>query len=57
MKRYVTFFFMIFISVGISAKEMELWCNDSGASEFYMLTVEEQYNSYINSFKKVKDPR
>ena len=56
MKKKIAIILLILLFAGLNAKEMELWCNDSGASEFYMLTVEEQYNSYINSFKKIKDP-
>ena len=57
MKKLLAAILVFFTFTALCAKEMELWCNDSGASEFYMLTVEEQYNSYINSFKKIKDPR
>ncbi len=56
MKKKIAIILLVLLFAGLNAKEMNLWCNDSGASEFYMLTVEEQYNSYINSFKKIKDP-
>ena len=57
MRKFLAAILVFLTFTALCAKEMELWCNDSGASEFYMLTVEEQYNSYINSFKKIKDPR
>lgn len=57
MKRFMIICLFMLVSMGLFAKEMELWCNDNGAEEFATLTVEEQYNSYINSFKKIKDPR
>ena len=57
MKKLLATILVFLTFTALCAEEMELWCNDSGASEFYMLTVEEQYNSYINSFKKIKDPR
>jgi len=56
MKKLLAAILVFLTFTALCAEEMELWCNDSGASEFYMLTVEEQYNSYINSFKKIKDP-
>lgn len=39
------------------SEEMNLWCNDHGAEQFATLTLEEQYRSYINSFKDIPDPR
>lgn len=57
MKRFMIICLFVLASLGLFAKEMELWCNFRGAEEFATLTVEEQYNSYINSFKKIKDPR
>ena len=57
MRKFLAAILLFFTFTTLCAEEMNLWCNDSGASEFYMLTVEEQYNSYINSFKKIKDPR
>ena len=57
MKKKIAIILLILLFAGLNAKEMELWCNDRGAEEFATLTVEEQYTSYINSFKKVMDPR
>ena len=57
MKRFMMFFLFMLASMGLFAKEMELYKNFSGAEEFSSLSVEEQYSSYINSFKKIKDPR
>ena len=57
MKKKIAIILLILLFAGLNAKEMELWCNDRGAEEFATLTVEEQYNSYINSFKKIKDPQ
>ena len=57
MRKFLAAILLFFTFTTLCAEEMELWCNDRGAGEFATLTVEEQYNSYINSFKKIKDPR
>ena len=49
--------FVVIITVSINAKEMNLWGNHNGAEEFATLTLEEQYTSYINSFKDIRDVR
>jgi len=36
---------------------MQLYNNDTGAKEFSELELEEQYNSYMNSFRYIKDER
>jgi len=36
---------------------MNLYKNFTGAEEFSKLTVEEQYLSYLNSFRNIRDPR
>lgn len=56
MKKKIMMLLFCFIFCGLFAKEMDLYKNFDGAEEFAKLTVEEQYTSYINSFKKVKDP-
>ena len=48
---------MFIAIITVEAKEMNLWCNDKGAEEFASLALEEQYTSYINSFKDIRDVR
>lgn len=59
MKRkiLITFIIMFIAIITVEAKEMNLWCNDKGAEEFASLALEEQYTSYINSFKDIRDVR
>ena len=56
MRKFLAAILLFFTFTTLCAKEMELYKNFDGAEEFATLTVEEQYNSYINSFKKIKDP-
>ncbi|MBP7478900.1 MAG: hypothetical protein KA785_00490 [Spirochaetaceae bacterium] len=51
MKKSILIIFSIILLNHISAKEMELYSNDTGAQEFSELTIEEQYASYMNSFR------
>ena len=50
---------LTFIFISISAEEMNLWSNDDidAFDKFASLSVEEQYSSYINSFKDIQDVR
>ena len=57
MRKFLAAILLFFTFTTLCAKEMELYKNFDGAEEFATLTVEEQYNSYINSFKKIRDPR
>ncbi len=57
MKKLLAAILVFLTFTALFAKEMELYKNFDGAEEFATLTAEEQYNSYINSFKKIKDPR
>lgn len=57
MKRIIIMFFNVFFVFFIFSEDMNLWCNFNGADQFASLTLEEQYRSYINSFKDIQDPR
>ena len=57
MKKLLAAILVFLTFTALCAEEMELYKNFNGAEEFATLTVEEQYNSYINSFKKIKDPQ
>ena len=55
MKKLLAAILVFFTFTALCAKEMNLWCNDNGAEDFATLTVEEQYISYVNTFKNKKD--
>ncbi len=57
MRKYLAAILVFFTFTTLCAEEMNLWCNDNGAEEFATLTLEEQYLSYINSFKDIRDVR
>lgn len=57
MKKTLLITIIILFLVNISAKEMELYRNFTGVQEFSELTLEEQYTSYMNSFRYLVDPR
>ena len=57
MKKLLAAILVFFTFTALCGKEMNLWCNDNGAEEFATLTLEEQYLSYINSFKDIRDVR
>ncbi|MBP5329267.1 MAG: hypothetical protein J6Y75_05145 [Spirochaetaceae bacterium] len=56
MKKLSLCAFICFFSF-LYAKEMNLYNNYEDIKEFEKLTLEEQYTSYINSFKPLKDPK
>lgn len=47
--------FLCLVLLSLTAKEMQLYRNDTGSQQFKTLTAEEQYNSIINSFKGIAD--
>ncbi len=57
MKKLLAAILVFFTFTVLCAEEMNLWCNDNGAEDFATLTLEEQYLSYINSFKDIRDVR
>lgn len=57
MRKYLAAILVFFTFTALCAKEMNLYCNDNGDDEFLSLTIEEQYASYINSFKEIRDVR
>lgn len=57
MKKTYIVFLLFLLIMNITAKEMQLYNNDTGEKEFSELELEEQYLSYMNSFRYVKDPR
>lgn len=59
IKKILILLSLLSMFISLSAVEMNLWCNgDVDAFEkFAALSVEEQYSSYINSFKDIIDGR
>ena len=59
IKKTLMILLLTFIFISISAEEMNLWSNDDidAFDKFASLSVEEQYSSYINSFKDIQDVR
>ena len=57
MRKFLAAILVFFTFTALCAKEMNLWSNDDGDEEFATLTLEEQYLSYINSFKDIRDVR
>lgn len=58
MKKYIPFAcYGLLLLLSLYSKEMNLYKNFTGAEEFSKLKVEEQYASYMNSFKDIIDPR
>ncbi len=55
MKKLLAAILVFFTFTALCAKEMNLWSNDNGAKEFATLTVEEQYISYVNTYKNKRD--
>ena len=54
MKKTYIVFLLFLLIMNIVAKEMQLYNNDTGEKEFSELELEEQYNSYMNSFRYIK---
>ncbi len=57
MKKTYIVFLLFLLIMNITAKEMQLYKNYTGEKEFSELELEEQYNSYMNSFRYIKDER
>lgn len=57
MKKSLMILLLVSIIISISAEEMNLLGNHKGDDEFLALSLEEQYKSYINSFKDIRDVR
>lgn len=57
MKKSIFILIILLPLTHFSAKEMQLYRNFTGAQEFSELTLEEQYASYMNSFRYLVDPR
>ena len=59
IKKSLMLLLLTFIFISISAEEMNLWSNGDidAFDKFASLSVEEQYSSYINSFKDIQDVR
>ena len=55
MRKNIIAITLAILLTGLSAKEMNLWSNDKGEEEFATLTVEEQYTSYVNTYKNKND--
>ena len=59
MRKYLAAILLFFTFTTLCAEEMNLWCNEDvdAFEKFAALSVEEQYSSYINSFKDIQDVR
>lgn len=54
-KYFLLLIIFLIICIKVSAKEMQLFSNDIGEQEFNELSLEDQFSSYLNSFRYIID--